>query len=423
MLLSVEASTQQKPTMKFKIESDTSEVVMNVTASAPGASWEREGAEAPLCNVYVDGKLNQHIVIYQGEQSWTYKVFLGRFRSGPHEVQIERDQRWSAPGAGLHVEKIEVKQLVPSDSEYLAVSHAPILQARADTIGKYSDLPLLLYYEELPADAGKVLQYTIIFTNEDGGTATDALMARWGRTTDIEYIYRVHLDDSGKILNEVFQAPDHKEADFHGEKEGDHPLILDATLNNVFSDRGYTPVHYRMLPFRVELAKASREKVMDQNPWTYRLTAQEMQKEKKVRAYGVEAGQKIGDARDYLYLEFSSQNKGCGLIAWAKRINEVKWHSSHKGRLDNTVMRSGWARTTVELPPGTPAAEIEQIAFECVDLRDPRNYGSSPKPTATLDESVRAFLLNRDYVPVPVFERSINLQLAAGEKSNVFPSK
>jgi hypothetical protein len=420
MLLSIDALAQQKLTTKLKVESGAAEVVMNVAASAPGASWEREGAEAPLCNVYVDGKLNQNIVIFQGEQSWTYKVFLGKFTPGQHELLVERDARWSAPGAGLHLEEVEFKQLAPGDREYVAVSHAPILQARADTIGRYSDLPLLMYYEELPAETGKVLQYTIIFTNEDAGTATDALMARWGRTTDIEYIYRVHLDDSGRVLREVFQAPEHKEQDFRGEKEGDHPLILNATLNNVFSDRGYTAVHYRMLPFREELGGASREKVMDENPWTYRLSAQEMQKEQKVREYGVEAGAKIGDARNYLYLEFSSQNNGCGLIAWAKRAGDPSWHNSHRGRLDFSITRGGWVRTTIELPPGTNATEIEQVALECVDIRDPRNYGNSPRPTATLQQNVRGFLLNRDYVPAPVFENSINLHLAGGQKANIF---
>jgi len=393
---------------------------MNVTASAPGASWDREGAEAPLCNVYVDGKLNQSIVIFQGEQSWTYKVFLGRFAPGQHDLLVERDARWSAPNAGLHLETIEFRQLEPGDREYIAVAHAPILQARADTIGRYSDLPLLMYYEELPDEIGKSLQYTIIFTNEDGGTATDALMSRWGRTTDIEYIYRLHLDGSGKILREVFQAPDHKEQDFHGEKEDGHPLILNATLNNVFSDRGQTSVHYRMLPFREELGAASREKVMDENPWTYRLSAQEMQKEQKVRAYGVEAGAKIGDVRDYLHLEFLSQNNGCGLIAWAKRSGDPHWHSSHQGRLDFSITRGAWVRTTIELPPGTNAAEIEEVAIECVDIRDPRNYGSSPRPTASVQQSVRGFLLDRDYVPVAVFDRSINVQLASGQMTSIF---
>src|SRR5207248_943806 len=178
----------------------------------------------------------------------------------------------------------------------------------------------------------------------DGGTPTDALMARWGRTTDIEYIYRVQLDPAGKTVKETFQAPDHKDQEFHGEKIAAHPLLLDATLNNVFSDRGHTSVQYHLLPFRVDLSAASRERVMDTNPWTYQLSAQEMKKEGKTREYGIDSGAKIGDPRNYLYLEFNGDNKGCGLVAWIRRENDPRWYSSHRGRLDFSVTRSGWAR-------------------------------------------------------------------------------
>jgi hypothetical protein len=42
----------------------------------------------------------------------------------------------------------------------------------------------------------------VIFTNEDGGTATDRLTATWGRTTDIGVVYGAELDAGGQILGE-----------------------------------------------------------------------------------------------------------------------------------------------------------------------------------------------------------------------------
>ena len=65
-----------------------------------------------------------------------------------------------------------------------------MLFARLNTVGRFSDIPLLLYCERLKDEGEDVLQYTVIFSNEDGGTSTRTLMARWGRTTDIEYVYR-----------------------------------------------------------------------------------------------------------------------------------------------------------------------------------------------------------------------------------------
>ena len=50
------------------------------------------------------------------------------------------------------------------------------------------------------ADAARPpYRYSVIFSNEDGGTQTDRLMATWGRTTDIEFVYGVEVDGSGRI--------------------------------------------------------------------------------------------------------------------------------------------------------------------------------------------------------------------------------
>ena len=72
---------------------------------------------------------------------------------------------------------------------------APIVYARPNTVGKFTDLPLLMWYEVVPTARGRQYRYSVIFSNEDGGTQTDRLMATWGRTTDIEFIYGVEVDE------------------------------------------------------------------------------------------------------------------------------------------------------------------------------------------------------------------------------------
>ena len=74
---------------------------------------------------------------------------------------------------------------------------APIVYARPNTVGKFTDLPLLMWYEIVPTPRGRQFRYSVIFSNEDGGTQTDRLMATWGRTTDIEFVYGVEVDDAG----------------------------------------------------------------------------------------------------------------------------------------------------------------------------------------------------------------------------------
>jgi hypothetical protein len=61
---------------------------------------------------------------------------------------------------------------------------------------------------------------------------TPALMARWGRWTNIEWIYRVTLGADGRPVSEVYGAPNHATLPFTGVKIDDHPVLRTATANN-----------------------------------------------------------------------------------------------------------------------------------------------------------------------------------------------
>lgn len=399
------------------------EAVAEITASAPSASWQRPGAEAAVATVFVDGRYNQDVVIFHGAQRWIYRVLLGPLEAGTHHLRVERNAQWSAPGADLRVEGVHVGSVARSDPEYRAIAHAPILYARADTLGHFSDLPLLMWYEQFPDANGEVIQYSIVFSNEDAGTATDALMARWGRATDLEYIYRVKLDPGGTIREEVFQGREHKDFTFRGRKQGRHPFLLVVSQNNIFADTGFSPLQYRLLPVPADLSHNSREALMDRFPWTYRLMAQELEREGKLRPYGAPVEAAVGDPRQYLYLELNAKNRDSGLVAWVKLKGQPQWYSSHRGRLDLVVSRNGWLRTTVELPPGTTAQSIEYVTIECLDLRDPRNPGSGTQPETLLGEAGQAFLLDSDYRPGQNLLATIRVvALRPGEMYTLIPS-
>ena len=91
------------------------------------------------------------------------------------------------------------------------MSLAPFVYARPDTVGRFTDVPVFMWYEVEPTTRGeRAIATRVIFTNEDGGTPTDRLMATWGRTTDIEYVYSVEVDRAGAIVAEDMQGPKHE---------------------------------------------------------------------------------------------------------------------------------------------------------------------------------------------------------------------
>src|SRR5207248_4961239 len=128
---------------------------------------------------------------------------------GEHQLAVE----------GSGVEKLSAG-FREDDSDVLI--HAPILYARPNTIGKFTDIPLITYCERLQEDGFPILQYTVIYSNEDAGTSTRALMARWGRTTDIEWVYKAFLSRNGTEHHATIQAASHKEIQFKGKREGMH---------------------------------------------------------------------------------------------------------------------------------------------------------------------------------------------------------
>lgn len=386
-------------TIRFSVKR-RAEVVASLEMSSPGSDWAETGREAALATLVVDRRAPQHVMLYAGDQSYAYAAFLGELAPGEHELRIERDARYSAPESALRVLKTTFEEVAPGDPAWAALAHAPILYARANTIGRFDDIPLLSYCERLEEDGHPLLQYTVIFSNEDGGTSTRALMARWGRTTDVEYIYRAWLDGAGEVARATIQAEDHKEVAFRGQREGSHPILIPSTDNNMVADQGTSPIRYQIPPYLMDLSAHSREQIMDEHPIAYRVMAQELKRENKLRPFGAVDGEKASDPRNYLYIEAKVGNHDSGVAVLVRLRGEDRWLSSHLGRNDYAISRNGWVRTTVELPPGTKAAQMDEIGFECLVSHEDR-----PEPpvagTCRVEQVSKMFFLDDEYRPGP----------------------
>src|SRR3989454_2701444 len=232
------------------------ELGLEIEARSPGASWAREGAEAAAVLISVDGVYNQDLLLWAGDELFQYRVMLGHLTKGKHTVSVALNLPRSAAGAQL----AEVKSLRPlllaaaprsgrAKEDQLALAHSPVLYARANTIDHFTDIPLLMYYEILRAGGTDLtVRYTVIFTNEDGGTQTVALMARWGRGTDIEWAYEFRLRD-GKIIEETYQGVSHETKPFTGSRTGgQHPLLALSPEHNNFCVFGCLRASFCALP-------------------------------------------------------------------------------------------------------------------------------------------------------------------------------
>lgn len=232
-------------------------------------------------------------------------VALGKV-SGPLEyVHIAVDP---SPDCELTQFAIEDRPVRPGGTLYdLVLRHSPFLVIRGDQYkNRVTDLPIALAYSTLPMMAGAaqhlLIKYTVFFTDEDslpGMSDTEAQMARYGRRTDIEWLYQVELDlETGAVVSRQYQGGavgeiGHARYFFVGQylPESDHPILYDTATHNIFDDvcppgRREAPlVGYHLVPDpqygEIEFPRA-REELMLAAPWMFEVSDEELNRERKL---------------------------------------------------------------------------------------------------------------------------------------------
>jgi hypothetical protein len=393
------------------------EELVDVTAAAPGISWAQSGAESAVMRLSLDGKYVTDDVV-MASTPITRSFDLGTLQAGRHELRMHFDAAASSePAEVVYVTRTHLHAVPVGSPDYVALSHSPVLYGRsgagvnADESGPYqnavTDTPLVAWHEDTPASTpgDRILTYSIIWSNEDGGTSTPALMAQWGRTTDIEWIYHVEVDASGHTVPGTanFQSPAHGTTAFAGTYEGDRPLLQTCTLNNNVCDKVDDPMRFSLSTAEpLDSSTQAREQVMDANPWTYRIMAEEIRREGKVVANPDPAQTVlIADPDDYLYLvvrkqTFGAPNDGIlfvGLAIGVRLVGDPTLYTSNHGHPAWSLQRDGAAATTVQLPPGTRPSDIAEI--DAIRVPAGKDSGASIQ----VDAINRAFFLNGHDMP------------------------
>ena len=399
------------------VAASAGEAVATVRAGCARCDWGEPGREAAALRVSLDGKYSQHILLVRGEAAADYRITLGAVGPGRHRLTIDRDPALSARGAGPATIDVPDVAILGGSDAVIAQSRAPILYARPNTVGRFTDLPLLMWYEVLPTPHGRQFRYSVIFSNEDGGTETDRLMATWGRTTDIEYVYGVEVNEAGRVLAEEFQGPGHEVPVFKGRHEAAHPLLWVSTDNNMVSESGPTRVRYAPAPERADLEQLSREAVMDRHPWTYAVASVEMRREGKIGDEAPPGHNMIPDPRRFVYVE------ACGMVgnaalAFAAGVRHVgvsetprgsgrqadrdlDWIPSDRGLPKYRIVRDGCFRAAIPLPAGAFARDVRALRVAAYERPPADGQPALSTNPVQLTRINKVFTLDDQFAPGP----------------------
>jgi len=390
------------------------EQFLDATVAARGVSWADRGNESAVVSLFVDEHYTTDVVI-ASDQPTSRELALGSLPAGTHTLRIHyaADRSPSRAGAAS-LRSLDFRSVPATDPEYVADRYAPVLYGRnLATLGgrfqsSFTDTPLVAWHEITPAatPGHSLIEYSVVWSNEDGGTDTPALMARWGRSTDIEWVYRVEVDQAGNRVpgTGVYQAANHQTLPFAGQYDGTHPLLETCTSNNNMCDTVDNPMRFALSTRDIRPVEQPREYLMDIHPWTYQVMAQEMLREGKIEAPSDPATREVGDQRSYLYVAVDHDTTppasagGVGLAVDVRLNGDPTTYTSNHQVPDWTVNRDVPAATTVELPVGTTPADVASVSVRRVPIGATDNGA-----TLTVTDIDRAFLLGSDYLPQPSF--------------------
>ena len=379
------------------------EAVATITAGCERCDWGVQGQEAVVARVSVDGAYSQHLLLTRGVAPAAYRIMLGTLSAGPHRVTVDRDPGRSSKKAGpMKVQDVSVHAFAKGTPEHEWLAHAPFIHARPGTVERFSDVPLMAWVERSPAPAHG-FRYSVIFSHEDGGTPTDRLMATWGRTTDIEFVYGTERTADGTAREEI-QAKDHEILAFRGTRFGTHPLLWVATDNNMFADSGPEAIRFGLAPDLVSLENVSREVVMDRHPWTYAVMAAELRREGRIDPAARPGSAKVPEPRHFAYLEACAELDRATLaldVGIVAAGGSTEWYATDRGEPRFRIARSGCFRAAVPLPAGVTHDQVSVIRLRAYTR--PRRDGEPVMPAGTgrvtLQRVNGVFMLDEQYQP------------------------
>jgi hypothetical protein len=384
------------------------EGVATLTIATVGTDWGTLDSESVVVSYDLDGTPLGQLVLYGGATPTDYRVMLGALTAGEHTIALHPEKNLSpAPKAPVSVTAaVSVEAIPAGDPRYDFTRFAPILLgidqdlnivpvATGEHVGNArSDVPLIVYAKPIPGVGLTTYRYVLIWSNEDGGTGLypDVLIAKFGRTTDIEGIVEVDVSDVGTLLDVRFR-PDESGSltTFAGTFRGTHPIVRTATANGLIQDDGASTLVFGLPPFEYDDAGLPRERGMDLDPIAYAIMGKEMVREGKIESTGNAATKKLSDLRNYLYLDYDIDvSIGGQVLRGVAVVGAITYYSDHALPFTtalNPRVSDGVGRIAIELPPGTAIGDIQQYGLQGIGTM-----------SGTL-ASASAFLLDAGYLP------------------------
>ncbi|MNW33921.1 hypothetical protein D3C74_108870 [compost metagenome] len=277
------------------------------------SDWAATDRESAFVRLYLNEAYNQDVILYYGSSQGVYTRLLGYLKEGDYEVYAEFRELESAPLVSrAWIDGVELRCVADSSPRSLIYRHTPLLYGRNLSHpyeNRFTDTPLVLFYSVEGNEEKTVIEYQMMFSHEDEGTPAPLLMSKWGRTTDIEWMYRVELDAEDNVVEAVFQGAHHITTAFNGNYDlGGHPVLQSATTNGNFKDDITSDYRFMLPPaFQWKPEEEPREAVMSRFPFAYQVTGWEMERQQELEMPSQASSITLAHQRSYVFIQTSKR--------------------------------------------------------------------------------------------------------------------
>ena len=173
----------------------------------------------------------------------------------------------------------------PGRPKIAALAHAPVLYPRPNTLGRFTDVPLVMWYETDTTPRGTphpLLGHLQQRGRRHAARPADGDLGPRSPTSSTSTASSSTRE--GRVLRGDTRARTTRSCRSRAPHGPRIPLLWVVTDNNMVSDERRDDARAsRRRPSRSICPATSREAVMDANPWTYAVSAQEARREGRVR--------------------------------------------------------------------------------------------------------------------------------------------
>jgi hypothetical protein len=365
---------------------ESSEIIAVFYAEAPNANWAEEGSESLVFTVSINNRSVGSFVLPGMGQPHQYKLSLGTYSAGEHQVELKFDEENSpASPAGLTVGNFELRSIAQDDPDYSLFANSPSIYTyhisgmRNLPYASYNDLPISLG-AQVSRNDNEITQidYFLLTSDADGRHDLEPSdqISKFGFLFSVNPVLRLKFDEDREVERFYFDSTGMVQELATGSVGEGH-----VALQVIDPDNHIAPPESSLSSQNLLLFPTVSTTITDDDPTgavainvpePFILSDMEMSRQ-QLTSNGLTPNS-VYPSQSYNYLRIAYEVEADNDTLFFFQVNLLD-SSTYKSYFDDMadIHQPGNESTAIELPDSTSSDRIETISIGINTNRSPAN--------------------------------------------------